>query len=116
MKKILIVIIVIYSIALISCRNDIVLTSQAWSYDKGICTAEFSIKNNKGQDEIRIIRITAHRLEIISYGGIVDTVIGEKTFYMGLKPGEEKKWTGTIELFPNICPNTVIISHFKTNR
>lgn len=111
MKNIFIVIIVIYSIAFVSCSNDIVLTNQAWSYEKGICTVEFSIKSNRDYDVILWIRIIAHSREDIGRGAIINDVIGEKTLYMELKPREEKKWTGTINLLPNIRPNMMVIKY-----
>ncbi len=111
MKRIFIVIIVIYSSALVSCSKDIALTNQAWSYEKGICTFEFSIKNNKDYDVIRRIRIIAYSLKDIGGQTIVSYVIGKKAFYIVLKPREEKKYTGTINLILNIRPSMVVISH-----
>ncbi len=114
MKKLFSVIIVIF--ALVSCSKDIELTNQAWTYDKGICTVEFSIKNNKDYDAIRRIRITAFSLKDIGMKTIVSYVIGKKTFYIALKPREEKKYTGTINLFLNIRPDMVVISHSEDKR
>ncbi|MDQ1353791.1 MAG: hypothetical protein QG657_4098 [Acidobacteriota bacterium] len=110
MKKILIVIIIIYLLVFVSCSNDIVLTNQAWSYEKEICTVEFSIKSNRDYNIIRRIRIIAHSQRHIGKGAIINDVIGEKTLCMELKPREEKKWTGTINLFPNIRPSMVVIT------
>jgi hypothetical protein len=110
MKKIFIVIIIIYSLVFVSCSNDIVLTNQAWSYEKEICTVEFSIKSNRSYYIIRKIQIIAHSLKHIGRGAVRNDVIGEKTFFIELKPREEKKWTGTINLFPNIRPSMVVIN------
>ena len=109
MNKIFIVIVVIYSFALVSCSRGIVLTDQTWRDEDGICTVEFTIKNNTDNEAIRRIQITAYIVKDDGWRAIMSDIIAEKAFYIGLKPGEEKKWTGTIELFLGMRPSMVVI-------
>lgn len=90
MKNIFIVIIIVYSLVFVSCSNDIVLTNQAWSYEKEICTVEFSIKSNRDYNIIRRIRIIAHSQKDIGRGAVINNVIGEKIFYIEYSQGKKK--------------------------
>jgi len=116
MKSLCIATIGIFLLISISCSKSVELNNQDWSCAQGICKIKFSLKNNENHETIRKIRIIAYSQTDIAKGAIVYNIIGERVFYVELKPKEQKNITEKLNLYSYLSPSMVVISHFDAGR
>ncbi len=79
---------------LCGCSKEVALENQAWTYDTGVCSVTFTLKNHGDSEVRRNVRIVAHKLKNIAEGAIVNDIIGEKIIVVKLRPYEEKEIDG----------------------
>jgi len=96
---------------LYGCAKEVAIESQKWTYEKGVCTVSFKLRNNGNENISQNVRIVAHKKKSIG-DALVSDIIGEKVINIKLEPYEEKQISETLYLLPNKRPDIVAVSNY----
>lgn len=98
---------------LVGCGKDVSLGNQIWSYEKGVCSVAFKLRNHTSQHMERNVLILVHKFKNVGDGAIVDNISGQKMINVKLNPYEEKQLTERLALFPKGRPDMVVVKEYR---
>jgi|GEM_PF-4999948 len=96
------------------CSREVTLEGQSWSYEKGVCTVGFKLRNHTNKHMERNVLILAHKFKDLGEGAVVDNITGQKIINVKLNPYEEKELKEALALFPNSRPDVVVVKEHGT--